>query len=251
MSKFKVIENPNIKETREILQEGLKDNALLIITACCRVFYEGRAKSTLEFGDRVLIIKSDGSFLVHKAEKRNPINWQPPGCKVKFEINNGSVVLKSLRSKPKEILEVEISKIHVIMYFIPQDYHDLNLVGSEEDMSRMVFQNPEMIENGFKPIAREKSISNGIIDILGKDKHGKLVILELKRGRATLDAVSQLKRYTDTLSKESDGLRGILVAPSITESALKLLKGYGLEFHKLHPPAGFPDDLIQNSSFSS
>ena len=237
MEKFKVIENPSIKETEEILDTGFKNKAILIITACCRVSYEGRAKSNLESGDRVIIIKPDGSFLVHKSEKRNPVNWQPPGCKVKFHAEKGLIILKSLRNKPKEILEVEISKTHVIMYFILQDDNDLNLTGSEEEMSNYIFyENPEIIEKGFKPLAREKSISHGIIDIMGKDKNGNLVVLELKRGRATLDAVSQLKRYIDNLSEENGDLRGILVAPSITESAFKLLSSYGLEFREVHPP---------------
>jgi len=56
MEKFKVIENPSIKDTQEILNTGFKNKAVLIITACCRVSYEGRAKSNLESGDRVIII---------------------------------------------------------------------------------------------------------------------------------------------------------------------------------------------------
>ena len=252
MKKFKVIENPSIKETEEIFNAGFKNKAVLIVTACCRVSYEGRAKSTLESGDRLIIIKPDGTFLVHKSEKRNPVNWQPQGCKVRFHTENGLIILKSLRNKPKEILEVEISKTHVIMYFILSDYQDLNLTGSEEDMANYIFyENPDVIEEGFKPIAREKSISNGIIDILGRDKNENLVVLELKRKRATLDAVSQLKRYIDNLSQENGNLRGILVAPSITESAFKLLKSYGLEFRELHPHISSKlDEIINIDSFS-
>ncbi len=236
MEQFKVIENPEISEITEIINNGFKNKAVLIITACCRVSYEGRAKSTLESGDRVIIIKPDGSFLIHKGEKRNPVNWQPPGCKVRYKVENDQLIIKSLRSNPKEILEVEISKTHVIMYFILQDDNELNLTGSEEEMSNYIFyENPEIIEEGFQPIAQEKPISNGIIDIMGKDKNGNLVVLELKRGRATLDAVSQLKRYVDTLKVETKYLRGILVAPSITKSAFTLLKENGMEFRELHP----------------
>jgi len=36
--KFKVKESPDIEETNEILKDGLKNKAILIITACCRVF---------------------------------------------------------------------------------------------------------------------------------------------------------------------------------------------------------------------
>lgn len=237
MEKFKVKENPNIKEISEIFEEGIKNKAILIVTACCKVHYDGRAKSTLESGDRVLIIKPDGSFLVHKGEKRNPVNWQPPGCTINYRIKNDLFLIRSTRKKPKESLDVEISKTHVIMYFIPKDYEELDLTGSEEDMANLIFyENPEVIEEGFKPIAKEKSITNGIIDIFGKDKNGNMVILELKRGKATLDGVSQLKRYIDNLKKEYTNLRGILVAPSITASAMKLLLTYGLEFKEFNPP---------------
>lgn len=237
MAKFKVKENPDIEETNEILNVGIKNKAILIITACCRVFYEGRAKSNLELGDRVIIIKPDGSFLIHKSEKRNPVNWQPPGCTVKFKVKDDSLFIRSIRKNPKEILDVEISKIYMVMYFVAQDYEELDLIGSEEDMANIIFyENPEVIEEGFKPIAKEKSISNGVIDILGKDKDGNMVVLELKRVRGSLGAVSQLKRYVDNLKGENEGLRGILVAPSITDSAMELLKEYGLEFKEMHPP---------------
>jgi len=237
MEKFKVKENPSIKEAREILERGLKNKAILIITACCRVYYEGRAKSTLEYGDRVVIIRPDGSFLVHKCEKRNPVNWQPPGCSIRYKVKDDLFLIRSIRKTPKEILDVEISKTHVIMYFIAQDYEKLDLIGSEEDMANFIFyENPEVIEEGFKPIAKEKFISNGVIDILGRDKNGNMVVLELKRGRATLDAVSQLKRYIDSLKEHNGNLRGIIVAPSMTNSAMKLLKKYKLEFKELYPP---------------
>lgn len=214
MKKFKVKENPSIKEVSEILERGLKNKAILIITACCRVYYECRAKSILEYGDRVVIIKPDGSFLVHKREKRNPVNWQPPGCSVRYKVKEDLILIRSIRKNPKEILDVEISKTHVIMYFIAQDYEKLDLIGSEEDMANFIFyEDPEVIEKGFKPAAKEKFISNGVIDILGEDKNGNMVILGLKRGRATLDAVSQLKRYIDSLKEHNGNLRGIIVAP--------------------------------------
>lgn len=116
MKKFKVIEDPSIKETEEILNKGFKSKAVLIITACCKVYYDGRAKSTLEARDRVIIIKPDRSFLVHKSEKRKPVNWQPPGCKVRFHTENGQLVITSLRNRPEEVLEVEISKTHVNVF---------------------------------------------------------------------------------------------------------------------------------------
>lgn len=236
MKRHIVKEKPSVKETEEILNKGIQNKSLVIITACCKVSYDGRAKSELGLGDRVVILKADGSFLIHQNKKREPVNWQPPGCKVKYEIQDDRIILKSIRKKPNEILKVEFSKIYMITSFLSRDYEDLDLVGSENQMSDYIFyENPDIIEEGFKPIAQEKPIINGVIDILGKDKEGNIVVLELKRRRASLDAVSQLKRYVDTLKNETKNLRGILVAPSITENAHALLKECRLEFREIHP----------------
>jgi RecB family endonuclease NucS len=237
MGKHTVKEKPNSKEAIQILKEGIQNKALVIITGCCKVSYEGRAKSELGPGDRVIILKSDGSFLIHQNKKREPVNWQPSGCKIRCSLENENVVLISIRKNPKETLKVELSKIYMITHFVSRDYEDLDLIGSENQMADLIFyENPEIIEEGFKPLAKEKPISNGIIDIFGKDKDGNSVVLELKRRRASLDAVSQLKRYIDTLKDEYQNIRGILVAPSITVNALLLLKESGLEFKELHPP---------------
>ena len=73
-----------------------------------------------------------------------------------------------------------------------------------------------------------------MIDLYGVDRQGNVVVIEFKRGRAGLDAVSQLKRYVDELKKERGGrVRGVLAAPGVTESALKLLKELGLEYVKI------------------
>ena len=60
--------------------------------------------------------------------------------------------------------------------------------------------------------------------------------MEFKRSTAQLSGVSQLKRYVDYMSHRYENVRGILVAPDITSSALRLLKEYGFEYRKLRPP---------------
>ncbi len=110
------------------------------------------------------------------------------------------------------------------------------MTGSEAEMAELIFESPEVIEPGFRPLHREKPIKHGIVDVLGVDKEGNIVVLELKRRRADLHAVSQLKRYVETLKEEHENVRGILVAPSLTSGAKKLLEKEGLEFRKLEPP---------------
>ncbi len=118
MTKHIVKEQPSILEAEKILKKGIENKSLVIITACCTVSYNGRAKSELGLGDRVIILKADGSFLIHQNKKREPVNWQPPGCKLKYEIQNDNITLKSIRKKPNETLKVELSKIYMVTYFL-------------------------------------------------------------------------------------------------------------------------------------
>lgn len=228
--------NPTQEEIVDIFNRALSKEAIVNIFAHCRVFYDGRAKSKLGPGDRVIIIKPDGSFLIHQKEKREPVNWQPPGSSVGLEIKEGKIFLRSIRRKPRETLEVELLNVYLISYFQAEDYEELALTGSEAEMADLIFENPSLIEEGFRPLFKEKPVKHGIVDVLGRDKDGNIVILELKRRRADLHAVSQLKRYVEAMKEEYERVRGILVAPSLTSGAKKLLEKEGLEFRKLAPP---------------
>jgi len=133
---------------------------------------------------------------------------------------------------------VELLKVYHACSFQCEDYEELNLTGSEAEMAELIFKNPNLIEEGFMPLYREYQTSFGFIDVLGKDKNGKWVVIELKRRRADLQAVSQLKRYVECLRGEygRENVRGILVAPSLTSGAKKLLEEESLEFRELKPP---------------
>ena len=237
MPKVEFRAHPSPGEIRLLFDRAVSSGGVLTIFARCRVHYEGRAKSELGPGDRVIIIKPDGSFLIHQREKREPVNWQPPGSVVRLELRERPVLV-SVRRKPKETLEVELEEVYLITVFQAEDYEELALTGSEAEMAELIFERPEVIEPGFKPLHREKPTVGGIVDVLGVDRDGNLVVLELKRRRADLHAVSQLKRYVEALREEHGNVRGILVAPSLTSGARKLLEKEGLEFRRLEPPRG-------------
>ncbi|MGZ7160132.1 MAG: endonuclease NucS [Methanobacterium sp.] len=234
--KIKVIQKPKNDELMVLVNEALSKRAFLVIIACCRIKYWGRATSRLGSGDRTIIIKSDGSFLVHQDYNLEPVNWQPPDCNFKAKIDGEIVSIKGIRRNPPESLEVEIHNAYMASYHIGNDIKELELAGYEEDMGTMIFKNPEIIEKGFRPTSREYSVSGGFIDILGKDSKGDLMVLELKSRRAGVNAVKQLKKYLDDFKEHKNFVRGILVAPSITEDAEELLEKYQLEFKALEPP---------------
>ena len=73
-------EKPTVDDATKMVKKAIASRKMLILVGSCRVNYKGRASSKLESGERVLIIKEDGSILVHRSKGYEPINWQPPGC---------------------------------------------------------------------------------------------------------------------------------------------------------------------------
>jgi len=236
--------NPDTQRVLAIINEGLSKRALITIMASCRVYYDGRAVSRLELGDRIIMIKSDGSFIIHQDRNLEPVNWQPPKTKVAADIHQGMVKIKGVRRNPHETLEVEILNTHLASYFIGEDSESLELAGYEADMGDLIFKDPEVIEKGFRPTSREYHTPQGFIDIMGKDQQGNITILELKSRKAGTNAVKQLRRYVDCFSDHKEKVRGVLVAPSITDDARELLEEQNMEFKALKPPRELGKDKV-------
>ena len=247
LMKYKILEKPKFDKAYELVEEALRKRATIVIFACCKVDYEGRALSQLNWGERIILIKPDGSFLIHQDKKVEPVNWQPPKSKTKCYMNNDKLILESRRRTPKELLSVEIRQIQFISYANVEDFEELEQAGYEKDMGDMIMKRPHIIEEGSSPKTREYSVEHGFIDILGKDCDGNLMILELKARKAGVNAVKQLKRYLqDFENKDNDYLkeckaekkkiRGLLVAPSIMDDALEMIQDEGIEFVSIEPP---------------
>ena len=253
MMKFKLLENPNIEEAYDLVDSAIRKKAVINIFAYCKVIYEGRALSQLDWGERFIMIKPDGAFLVHQERKTEPVNWQPPKSRTRALIKNNSLILESHRRSPKEKLEVEIEKVHFANFAIAEDYQELELTGYEKDMGDMIMKHPSMIESGFTPTAREYNTEHGFIDILGKDRDGNLMILELKCRKAGINAVKQIRRYLKDFEEGKDQylkevgaekkkIRGLLVAPDIGEDARELLEEEGIEFKAVEAPKELKSD---------
>ncbi len=245
--KYKILEKPNINDAYDLIQEAMRKKATLVIFTCCKVNYEGRALSELNWGERIIMIKPDGAFLIHQDKKVEPVNWQPPKSKTRTYIKDDTLFLESHRRTPKELLTVEIRSIQFINYANVEDFEELEQAGYEKDMGDMIMEKPHMIEEGFTPTAREYSVEHGFIDILGKDNDNNIMILELKARKAGVSAVKQLKRYlldfentdNDYLKEcgaEKKKIRGLLVAPSIMDDALELIEEENIEFVSVEPP---------------
>ncbi|QSG08450.1 endonuclease NucS [Halapricum desulfuricans] len=229
--------DPSIETARSVVEAGLESGAVVTIFGECTVEYDGRAASTLGPGDRHVMCKPDGTVLVHTDEGHQPVNWQPPGCTREVTVDGGLVV-ESHRDNPDEQLVVEFEAVEHVAAFDVTDPEELSLSGTEEDLRQRILDDPSLIESGFIPLATERRTSAGAVDVYGEDEDGRAVVLELKRRRVGPDAVGQLARYVEALQRDlhaETGVRGILVAPSVTDRARSLLAERGLEFVALEP----------------
>ena len=231
-------------------ERALARDAVLTVFGRCRVEYEGRASSSLGPGDRLLVCKPDGSVLVHTDEGQQPVNWQPPGCTVEpalvpagdggdtEAVDERRLRIRSERSTPAEELIVEFERVGQVTAYTVVDPEELAVRGTEADLRERILADPDLVEPEFTPLATERSTPAGAVDIYGEDADGRTVVLELKRRRVGPDAVGQLARYVDALRRdlhEETAVRGILVAPSVTDRARRLLAEKGLEFVSLAP----------------
>lgn len=199
-----LITNPDPEDVDALLGEAKRRNACLSIYTRCHVAYEGRAQSQLESGDRFCLAKPDGTLLVHGDTDHEPRNWQPPGATIQIT-NTNPLTVTAIRTSPREVVRITCETVYHAALMPMDDNASLSLQGSEDDLRDRIFETPSLIEDGFRPEARERTTPAGPVDIWGYDGDGQPVILELKRRRVGPDAVSQLRRYVESVDPVCEG----------------------------------------------
>jgi len=235
-NKIVVLTEPTLVDAAAVIEKAFTQRRTLVVAGNCHVRYTGRANSKLEPGERLLIIKSDGSLLVHRPVGYEPVNWQPPGSVFRAQIKDNELEIHGVRQKPRESVRVALDKIYMISALNLSDSGDFLLHASEDDMHRAILLKPELLEDGFKPISWEKKVEPGFVDIYGEDKDGKLVIVEVKRKTASKEAALQLAKYIEPIkTKVNREVRAILAAPSLSKDVQRMLVTLGLEYKALDP----------------
>jgi len=231
-----VLKNPTVGEAVPHLKRAISERKAILLVGNCWVNYRGRASSRLEPGERIVIVKGDGSILVHRPTGYEPVNWQPPGCILHISELDGVLRIRAVRRRPAETVNIFFDRIYLLSTLTLTDRGEFSLYASEEDMQRAILLNPSLIEPGFKPVSFEKRVEPGFIDVYGIDREGRFVVVEIKRKTAGREAALQLARYVESVrGMVNREVRGILVAPTLAKGVQRLLASLNLDFKALSP----------------
>lgn len=241
------IVNPSSVEALDFINSYHKskpERSMLILIGDCMIDYTGRARSLLDWGERVIMIKQDGAVLVHQPVMREPVNWQPSGSKIEFKVEGDNFVMRASHKSPPEKMKVVFRDILMVSTASLRDNANLVISGMETDVVNQIISNPTMVEDGLRISKREKHVKSGLIDLFGYDSSHTPVVIEVKRSVASISAVQQLRMYVNDVKKdvkEAD-VRGILCAPRVPDMVKNLLSDYGLEWREVERKVVLPDD---------
>lgn len=213
------------------LNKILGKTAIQLVGTCTAVF-DGRIKSELKAGARFLLIKADTSIILHGDTSVKPLNWQKAyDGKIEFSCSEKGLEMYTYRPKTKETFTILFSEVFHAFSFEITDSSKLEIEGHERDLVNYLVDNPDIIEEGLTIASREKETLVGFIDIEAIDKHGKTLIIEVKKQKATPKDGYQLLRYIETLEKHQKvRYRGMLISAGTPKKVQEFLKQNNLEW---------------------
>lgn len=191
-----------------------------LVVADCSIDYSGRLSAHLPLARRLLIVKADGTVIVHADKGHKALNWMPPPCTI-IESADGWRV----EGARGEILDITLVTVHsdssVELGYEP----GLVKTGSEEELQMLLAAFPEVLEEGVRLVQREYPTDLGPVDLLLRAADGSAIAVEVKRV-AELAAVEQLSRYLERMNLDSTlaPIRGILAAQTVKPQT-KVLAG--------------------------
>ncbi len=228
-----------------------------LVIARCQVDYAGRLTAHLPMATRLLIVKADGSVLVHSdGGSYKPLNWMSPPCQLAERVDGSGRPEWVVEAKSGDTLRILFDEV------ISDTAYDLGVDpglqkdGVEKHLQALLADHPATLDQGLSLVRREYPTAIGPVDLLCRDANGATIAVEVKqRGeigdpilgdpaagatvrhvaveikrKATIDAVEQLTRYLELLNRDPmlTPVRGILAAQTIVPQARTLAEDRGI-----------------------
>jgi RecB family endonuclease NucS len=194
-----------------------------LVIATCSVDYVGRLTAHLPMATRLLMVKADGSVLVHcDTGGYKPLMWMTPPCSLLMGDDVWTVT-----NKAGEQLVISVEEV------LSDVGHDLGtdpgLVkdGVEKHLQELLADRCEVLGEGWTLVQREYFTDIGPVDLLCRDHAGAHVLVEVKR-HAEIDGVEQLTRYLQRVSTVLGEVKGVLAAQSFKPQAKVLAADRGI-----------------------
>lgn len=208
-----------------------------VVIARCSVDYEGALQAHLPTATRLLMVKADGSVLVHSdGGSYKPLNWMAPPCRMTelapedLEVEEGVASIWFVQhGKRDDTLRIKIYEV------LSDTAHDLGIdpglvkSGVEAQLQELLAQHIHTLGSGYRLLRREFPTAIGPVDILCRDEAGATVAVEIKR-RGDIDGVEQLTRYLELLNRDPHiaPVVGVFAAQVIRPQARTLATDRGI-----------------------
>ena len=201
-----------------------------IVIAKCQVDYAGRLTAHLPMATRLILVKNDGSVLIHSdGGSYKPLNWMSPPCKVVEAAAEDGTAEWTVTGKEDDTLRILIEEV------VHETVHDLGVDpglqkdGVEKHLQALLADHPAHLADGLILVRREFPTAIGPVDLMCRDADGQAVAVEVKR-RGEIDGVEQLTRYLELLNREPAlrPVRGIFAAQEIKPQARVLAADRGI-----------------------
>ena len=198
--------------------------------ARCQVDYAGRLTAHLPMATRLLMVKNDGSVLVHSdGGSYKPLNWMSPPCRVAEGHAEDGTPEWLVTGKDGDTLRILLAEV------LHDSAHDLGIDpglqkdGVEKHLQELLADHPATLADGLTLVRREYPTAIGPVDLMCRDTEGRSVAVEIKR-RGEIDGVEQLTRYLELLNRDPQlrPVRGIFAAQEIKPQARVLALDRGI-----------------------
>ena len=207
------------------------------MVADCSVDYAGRLSAHLPRAKRVLMLKGDGSILVHSdGGSYKPLNWMSPPCshetlELDDEVREAGIVEQWQVTHKKTADKLIVSLFEIIHDSSYDLGVDPGLIkdGVEAHLQELLAEQIELVGDGHSLVRREYMTAIGPVDILARDASGTSVAIEIKR-RGEIDGVEQLTRYLELMNRDPllAPVSGVFAAQEIKPQARTLAEDRGI-----------------------
>jgi RecB family endonuclease NucS len=206
-----------------------------LIVARCEVSYAGRLSTVLPEAVRLLMVKSDGTFMVWAdggGSNVKPLNWMVAPTVIEEHTGEDGRLQRLLVRKrgQDELLDVSVAEVLSDVEHELDTLASLEKEGIERELQELLADTPQWCGEGFRLVRREWPTDIGPVDLMCRDGEDEWIAVEIKR-IATIDAVEQLTRYLERIRLDPalGSCRGVLVAQSIKPQARVLAESRGID----------------------